>query len=282
MNPEIPLGIYEKALPSTMAWEERLVTAARLGFDFVEISIDESDMRLARLDWGPKERAALRNAIASTGVPLITMCLSGHRRYPMGSLSEATRQAGRDIMKKAIDFANDTGVRIIQVAGYDVFYEPSSAKTKELFVEGLQQSVSWAGAAGVMLALENVDHSSVDSVSQAMSYVNRFNSPWLQVYPDIGNLAAWGHDVVTELEAGTEHIVAVHIKDTVRGQFRRVPFGEGIVPFVDAFRKLAEMSFHGPMLIEMWTDDSADAAEIVAGALVWVKKRMAEGWGSFR
>ena len=46
-----PLGIYEKALPPGLSWPERLAVAKACGFDFVEISIDETDTRLARLDW---------------------------------------------------------------------------------------------------------------------------------------------------------------------------------------------------------------------------------------
>ena len=45
-----PLGIYEKALPKDLNWTSRLALAQARGFDFLEISIDESDERLARLD----------------------------------------------------------------------------------------------------------------------------------------------------------------------------------------------------------------------------------------
>ena len=45
------LGLYEKALPASMDWMERLSAAKELGYDYVEISIDETDERLARLDW---------------------------------------------------------------------------------------------------------------------------------------------------------------------------------------------------------------------------------------
>ncbi|MDY4064217.1 MAG: xylulose 5-phosphate 3-epimerase, partial [Ligilactobacillus agilis] len=47
----ISLGIYEKALPHDLTWEERLELVRKLGFNFLELSIDESDERLARLDW---------------------------------------------------------------------------------------------------------------------------------------------------------------------------------------------------------------------------------------
>ena len=54
-----PIGIYEKALPKHYTWIEKLKFAKELGFDFVELSIDESDTRLARLDWSKEQRLEL-------------------------------------------------------------------------------------------------------------------------------------------------------------------------------------------------------------------------------
>lgn len=45
---QIPLGIYEKALPAGECWLERLKLAKALGFDFVEMSLDETDARLCK------------------------------------------------------------------------------------------------------------------------------------------------------------------------------------------------------------------------------------------
>ena len=51
------LGLYEKAMPSDLTWKEKLETAKAAGYDFVEISIDETDAKLAvwsgrkRKDW---------------------------------------------------------------------------------------------------------------------------------------------------------------------------------------------------------------------------------------
>ena len=67
------------------------------------------------------------------------------------------------------------------------------------------------------------------------------------------------------------------MKDTIPGEPRRVPFGEGVTPFVAAFRKLAEMNFNGPVLLEMWNDDSPDSLKIVEEARIWVEERMVEG-----
>lgn len=43
-----------------ISWQDRLSIAKVCGrFDFVEISIDETDERLARLDWTKEERIEL-------------------------------------------------------------------------------------------------------------------------------------------------------------------------------------------------------------------------------
>jgi L-ribulose-5-phosphate 3-epimerase len=275
----LSLGIYEKALPAALTWPERLAAANRAGFDFVEISIDDTDGRIARLDWGPRELANLRAAVLETGVPIKSMSLSAHRRFPLGSASEVTRQRARDILKKAIDFSVAAGIRLILIAGIDVYHEPGSNQTETDLLKGLEQGLEWASTAGVMLALENWDIR-INSIRKARQYVDYFQSPWFQLYADVGNLAFAGYDVVGELEAGRGHIAAVHFKDTLRGQLRYVPLGEGEVPFAAACAKLADMGFMGPAVIELWTEAYPAALEIVAHANRWMRARIAEGYGS--
>ena len=73
---DIKLGIYEKALPYGTAWDEKLATAERLEFQFVEISIDETDERLVRLDWSPAERKSFCRTILNSPLTVPSMCLS--------------------------------------------------------------------------------------------------------------------------------------------------------------------------------------------------------------
>ena len=178
---KMPVGLYEKALPASLSWEERLAAAGQAGYDFVEISIDESNERLSRLDWPAAERAALRRSIANTGVRIMTMCLSGHRKYPLGSHSPELRQQGQEILRKAIDFAGDIGLRTVQVMGYDVFYEQSDKETGANFIESLQLGTIWAGQAGVMLGIENLDTPFVENLSKALAIIREIISPWLRL-----------------------------------------------------------------------------------------------------
>lgn len=276
MAKKLPIGIYEKALPFEIDWYQRLTLAKTVGFDFVEVSIDESEERRARLDWSAGQKAELRDAIAKSGVPLTTMCLSAHRKFAFGSASPSVRAEADRIMGQAIEFAVDIGIRIIQLAGYFVYYEPHIDGSFARYRAGLRRGLERASQAGVILALENVDGTDVVSVTQAMKYVEAFNSPYFQIYPDIGNLAEHQLDVCAELEAGRGHLVGVHVKDTRPGEPRRVPFGQGVTPFVNAFATLAEMGFSGPVLLEMWNDDSPDSMKIIEQARLWVMERMAE------
>jgi len=277
---KMPVGLYEKALPAELCWEERLAAAGQAGYDFVEISIDESDERLGRLDWSAAERSALRRSIENTGVRIMTMCLSGHRKYPLGSHTPELRQRGLEILHKAIDFAGDIGLRVVQVMGYDVFYEPSDEQTKAYFVDSIKAGVRWAGEAGVMLGLENVDNPFLESVGKGLHLVREVDSPWLRLYPDMGNLAAAGYHPPDEILLAKGYMVAIHVKDALPRVIRGVPFETGIVPLQETFQALAQIDFWGPLGVEMWAsmDQDGNPLSSAIAARKLVDRLVAAAW----
>jgi L-ribulose-5-phosphate 3-epimerase len=271
------IGIYEKSLPLDLSWPLRLQATADAKFDFLEMAIDDDASRLSRLDWSKKQRSILRTAAADTGIPVYAIVLSAHRKFSFGSASPQIRQKALDIIKKAIDLAVDVGIRAVQLAGYFVFEEPHWDGARSQFLEGLERSEAWASQAGVMLGLENMDGEDVLSIPAALDLISKISSPWLQLYPDVGNISANGLDVSTELRAGAGHIIGIHLKDTRPGEFRRVLFGQGTVRFADAFRSLFQMKYHGPVTLEMWNDDSPEAIQMLIAAREWMLLRLVEG-----
>ncbi len=278
-----PIGIYEKALPKDMNWAERFAAAKAAGYDFLEISVDETPERMARLDWSLAERLEFFRLSRESGVPVPSMCLSGHRKIPFGSADPAIRAQAAGFMEKAIRFACDTGIRVIQLAGYDVYYEPTTRESRERYYAGMERALEVAARHQVTLALEIMDTSFQNSISKYLKLKERLPSPWFMVYPDIGNLTAWGNDVAEELALGIHEIVGVHVKETkpvgpnFPGAFRDVPFGEGTVDFVHCFKTLHELAYAGPFLIEMWTEKSADPLGEIAKARAWVGERLQQG-----
>lgn len=198
-------GIYEKALPAGLTWDKMLDGVTAAGYQFLEISIDESDERLRRLEWPRAARRDLHAALNSADASIDSMCLSAHRTYSLGSSSKPLRERGLTIMRRAIEFAAEFGLRIVQVAGYDVFYEESTDTTRGMYLEGILQSAAWARESCVMLGLENVDCPVADSVTKALRFVEAAGTPWFQLYPDVANLAAMGHDPSGELRRRQPH-----------------------------------------------------------------------------
>lgn len=257
------IGIYEKALPRNISWEQRLLLAKKLGFDFVEMSIDETDERLKRLDWTSEKRQEIREVIHETGVNILSICLSGHRRFPFGSKDREKRETALILMEKAIELASDLGVRIIQLAGYDVYYEKKTVTSRAYFIENLKKAVALAAKKEVILSIEIMDDPFMNSISKFLKIKKQIRSPYLQVYPDIGNLSAWPeNDIGYELECGIDQISAIHLKDTLAvtkefpGKFKEVPFGSGCVDFLGCLKTLKRLDYNGPFLIEMWSETS--------------------------
>ncbi len=277
-----PIGIYEKALPNAFTWEEKFRAARLAGFDYMEISVDESDQRLKRLDWTDREIEDLRRLMAKEGIVFPTMCLSGHRKYPFGSKNPETRQKAMEIMEKAILLAVKLGVRCIQLAAYDVYYEPSDEETDALFIAGMRKAVQMAARAGVVLAMEIMDTPYMGTITRAMEYLKKIPSPYFKIYPDIGNLSNFTENVPGELALGLGEIVALHVKETKPGVFRDLEFGEGAVDFAGIFQALHSLGYQGMFLLEMWADNSRsqtveEAAAHIAKARSYVTEKMKQG-----
>ncbi|CCN86032.1 L-ribulose-5-phosphate 3-epimerase [Vibrio nigripulchritudo] len=255
------LGLYEKAMPASLTWEERLITAKEAGFDFVEISIDETDERRQRLDWSDDTLYELRRLCEKHEMPFQSMCLSAHRKFPFGSMDDTVRDEAFALMNKAIAFAFKLGIRCIQLAGYDVYYEPQSQSTHRRFVEGMKWAAKSAERAGIMLGMEIMDTPYLNSLSKFEVLKRAIPSPCFMAYPDVGNIAGWGHDLSTELRLSRDHLVQVHLKDTLRvsdtcqGQFRDLVIGEGEVNFDTVFQTLRAIEYRAPLVIEMWAQN---------------------------
>ena len=268
-------GLYEKALPKQLNWEERLCAAKDAGYDFMEISIDETDERIGRLQWSKSERTKLMETIHRVNMPILSMCLSANRRYPIGSECEETRKSGIQLVRDAIDFALDCGIRVIQLAGYDEYANPSTDATIQNFRDSLAQCARYAQEKAVMLALETMENDLMDSISKAKRYVDSIQSPWLKIYPDLGNLCATGQDIEQEFVRGMQDIVAIHLKDTLPGIVRDIAFGDGNVDFVSFFRMLEREQYSGLFVTEMWTDETAQSIAAARTARAFIMEKIA-------
>lgn len=271
------LGLYEKAMPNDKSIVEKLNLAKAAGYDYIELSIDETDAKLARLEMTKEEKNEILAGISETGIYIGSICLSGHRKYPLGHEDESVQKRSLEIMQKAIDLAVYLKVRIIQLAGYDVYYEQGNAKTIANFKKNLAKCAEMASAKGVVLGFETMETPFMNTCAKSMEYVSTVNSPYLGVYPDAGNLnnaaILYETDVCEDIKTASGHIFAMHLKDTVPDVYRDMMFGDGVVNF-DRVCKTA-LSLGVRMFVtefwylgsEDWKDDLKKANDFARGVL---------------
>ncbi|WP_405465468.1 L-ribulose-5-phosphate 3-epimerase [Leuconostoc mesenteroides] len=267
------LGINEKSLPFQMSWRDKLNLAKKHGFSFVEISIDETDERIERLDWNKEQRFQLVRDVYETGIPIDTMMLSALRKYPLGSENPKIYAQAYNMCKKAIILAKDLGIRNIQIAGYDEYYGSKTVLTRENFIENLQRVVDFAAENQVMISIETMDDTFINSIAKVKKIKKSVVSPWLQAYPDLGNISVWPENNPGEdLTEGLDSIIAIHVKDTLAvtsntpGKFKNVPFGTGNVGFLGLFKTLRRLDYQGTFTIEMWSEKESDCINKIENA----------------
>lgn len=131
------VGLYEKVLPADVSWSDRLKIARNLGFDFVEISIDEDEARIACLYFSKQQKHVLSNLIRDSGIAIRSMCLSAHRKYPFGSSDPRIQEKARELMKYAIEFSTDPAygslaviIQTFETRGIDVSVLPGVIVSK--------------------------------------------------------------------------------------------------------------------------------------------------------
>ena len=267
MGVRLPVfGVYEKALHKD-PFEKMFDDILRAGYDSLEFSGDGTDERLARLDWSLGEIHAVRRAAEERSVRIMTLCLSGHKRFSMGNPDPEKRARGLEMMEKALRLAAHLGVRIIQYSGFDVFEdELRTQDTHDWYVDNTYKAARMAERAGVMLAIEPVEGHLL-TVKDTMEVVDLIDSPFLTVYPDPANIRSLGVDPLTDLPYGRGRITAVHMRDSLpRIYDATIPFGTGELDFDGVFRTLDELCFAGPFIVEMWNEDREDYIEYLIQA----------------
>lgn len=249
------IGLYEKAMPSTLTWKQRMEAARDAGYDYVEMSIDASEEKISRIYMPKEERLELVKTMYETGTPIRTMCISALTKFSLGNPMDAKWMRGIEIAKGSIDLAVDLGVRVVMIPGYDVYYEPSDMETKRRYLKNLKRVTAYAEKTGVILGLETMENDFMNTCEKAMKYVTLIDSNYLKIYPDIGNLTnaavLYKTDILEDLELGRGNITSMHLKETLPGRYREVPYGSGHVDFEATIAKAWEMGIRR-YVAEFW------------------------------
>ncbi len=139
----------------------------------------------------------------------------------------------------------DIGSQIILINGYDVYDTSSTPETVERFGRNIAKAAEICASYGVVLAIENAERPFMDRFSKVAEWVRHIDSPYLRIYGDIGNtFNAFEGDVelaLADFEEGRGITAAVHLKDTMPGEYRFTRYGEGYVDFRRSVQKCMDI-----------------------------------------
>ena len=273
------LSLYEKAMPDSLPLFEKLLASRECGFDSTELCIDLDPSRQARLNWSKEERNSLRAFLLDQQMRLPTLSLSALRACPLGDPRPGQLAKAMELLEKSLQLCRELDTQILLINGYDVFDIPSTPHTVEYFAKNIEKAAALAADYGVILGIENAEKPFIDSIEKAASWVRRVNNPFFRIYGDVGNSynAMNGNSdlAIADILQGQGLTAAMHLKDTMPGEYRYTPYGSGHVDFskaVEACRKIGVHSYTAELFLRPDTDWKKEAMR----ANVFLKKFLGE------
>ncbi len=248
-------GICGVIFPPQMPLTEQLRQARNAGFAGIEV-------RLGRgLDLTATRDEAQRVAEASrkSGVAIVSLWVSGALgETPLNHHDPAVRAKGVEAIHKAIDLAKWVGCGALLIVpgrlGNGARFVYGYQETWDRVTEQLRNCVAHAAESRVYLTPENVWNKFLVSPLEMRTFVDQFQSPWVQTHFDIGNIMQFGYPQDWILTLGSR-IRRVHVKDYKLSQRaeqgRFVDLLEGDVDWKDVMACFKKIGYRGFMCPEI-------------------------------
>jgi hexulose-6-phosphate isomerase len=231
-------------------------TAARLGFDGVELDWSAREDAGGEGRFAPSQRAALKDRAAQAGVEIPSIAAHFLNRGGLGSSDPALQQQGLMAVRAGIELCAALKARVLLVPFFGQAELQGGDDVRRL-VGHLKALAPEAQARGVRLGVE-----STLPGPQVAALLDEVGSPFVGSYWDMGNAMWLGYDDLEEIETLGSRIVAVHAKEfagpprTAPGSpngLNAKPLGEGEVPLqrvIEALRRTEYEERHGYLTLE--------------------------------
>ena len=251
------------------------------GYDGVEIPIFEGT---------PDDYARLGEALDRIGLERTAVSAMGDPKMNLISADAATRKAGIDYMKWAIDCSATLGARYLSGPLHSTLGQfsgvgPTAAEKKRSV--GSQRAIGdHAARKDVIIGLEALNRFEVyflNTMQQLNDYLDEVDHPAIQGMYDTFHANIEEKDPVAPIKTIRPHLVHVHVSENDRG----TP-GKGHVPWDQTYKALRRLKYDGWLTIEAF---GKSLPALAAATRVWRQfyptaeevykfgyKNMKQGW----
>ncbi len=209
---------------------ECMQLAKDAGFEGIELSMDEEGV--INLHSTRKEMEDILKLSKEIGIEISSLATGLLWKYTLTSSDEKARKKAKDVIKKLLELASYLKVDTVLVipGAVDVFFDPSAEIVPydiayQRACESLRDCLKTAEKYRVIIGVENVWNKFLLSPLEFRDFIDKFESPYIGAYFDVGNVLLTGYPEHWIKILG-KRIKKVHIKD-----FRRE--AGGIKGFVD-------------------------------------------------
>jgi len=228
------------SLPAKTPVRDKLQLAKEAGLDGIEIPSFKTQ----------KEVEQVAEVAGDVGLEIHSVMGGTHWQLPLSSTDEATRLAGVDGIKHALQVAGWSGADTVLVVPAVVTEDVSYAAAFDLSQKSLRELLPTAEELGITMALENVWNKFLLSPLEFREYVDGFNHELVKAYFDVGNILLYGypHQWIDILG---ERIVKVHIKDFDTNTKNFVALLTGSVDYPRVTNALRGIGYNGYLTAEL-------------------------------
>ena len=242
---DLKKGVNAWIYPSEFTIDELLEASAKIGFDGVELNLDEESLKFSK-----KKRKAIAEKAASLGLELPSLCTGLFWKFNLASPDENTRKMGVEILKKGCEFASDIGSKVFLVVPAVAVPEVSYQEMWNLSRESILKAVSTAEDYDVILGIENVWNRFLCSPLEFRRFIEEINHPNVKAYFDVGNIYLLGFPQQW-IRYLSDLIVCIHVKDFLRSTRQFKPLLEGEIPWLEVMKALREIGYDGFLNVEV-------------------------------
>lgn len=246
-------------------WRDEFPLAAAHGFPLIEWTLDQDGLRDNPFNTATGQ-GEIRALSAEHGVTVCSISGDCFMHAPFYKAAGAERAGLIEDLRLILDSAVSLGLGHVLIPLVDNGRLETRAHEDDLV--GVLQSLRPMLERDGLRVLFESDY----PPAEVVRLMARLPGPTFGINYDIGNSASLGYRPAEEFAAYGQRVLAVHVKDRVRGG-TTVPLGTGDADLPGAFRELARAGYAGDVILQTARAEDGRHVEALCGY-----RDMVRGW----